>query len=57
MTLYLPLSEMLRPKNVHIPSDIVSAATTVMKAVKPRPIFDFTRSILPVPQRKERRYD
>ena len=30
-----------------MPRDIVRAATTVMQAVNPRPIFDFTKSILP----------
>ena len=44
---YLPLSDMLSPKKVHIPSDIVRAAITVIQAVNPRPIFDLTRSILP----------
>lgn len=39
---------MLTPKNVQIPRDIVREATTVKQAVNPRPIFDFTRSILPI---------
>lgn len=47
MTLYLPLREMLSPKSVQIPKDMVSAATTVTKAVKPRPILDLTKSIFP----------
>ena len=45
---HLPLREMLIPKKVQMPRDMVREATTVMNAVNPRPYFDFTRSILPV---------
>ena len=38
---------MLSPKKVHIPSDIVNDDITVMTAVKPRPNFERTSSILP----------
>ena len=45
---HLPLREILIPKKVQMPRDMVREATTVMNAVNPRPYFDFTRSILPV---------
>ncbi len=44
---YLPLREMLIPKKVQMPRDIVRDATTVKEAVIPRPTLDFTRSNLP----------
>lgn len=45
---HLPLREMLIPKKVQMPRDMVREATTVMNAVNPRPYFDLTRSILPM---------
>ena len=44
----LELRDILRPKNVHIPRDIVNEHTSVMIAATPNPILLFTRSILPI---------
>ena len=38
---------MLRPKKVHIPSDMVREQMSVMIAATPNPTLLFTRSILP----------
>ncbi len=43
----LPLTVILRPKNVHIPNDIVNEQITVITAVNPNPSLERTRSILP----------
>ena len=43
----LLLREMLSPKNVHIPRDIVREQMRVTMAAIPRPTLLFTRSILP----------
>ena len=43
----LLLREMLSPKKVHIPSDMVRDQTRVIMAATPSPTLLFTRSILP----------
>lgn len=53
---HLPLREMLIPKKVQMPRDMVREATTVMNAVNPRPYFDLTRSILPAGTRTSTQY-
>ena len=44
---HLPLTVMLSPKKVQIPSDMVREQMTVMTDVNPSPILERTRSILP----------
>ena len=43
---HLPLSEMLSPKKVQMPRDMVSDPTMLTQAATPIQNLDFTRSIL-----------